>query len=557
MKKHVICLFALISVYSLHALAPRSVRLRKESVTGMHDVSAVKGFDERVFSEKRKKEVVTFVDKAVRHLADSKITLNQALNDFSHDKHFVSGEIYLFVYDFNGICLAHGEDQEIIWSDRSNYRDVFGTAIIKVMIEKAKRGGGWVNYQRRNATKVSYVKLVEKGDKRFIVGAGFYPLSKKDSVIALVKGAVEHFKNEINLGESPKSAFSELSYPLGRFVLGDLYLFALDWNGLQVAHGDRPGLIGTNAIDYKDESGKFVNKEIIEQLTLKDRGIWVEYVSKGAPKRTYAEKVIDKSGKKYFIACGYYPETDRRRAVDMVKRGYTFMEKNGISAAATKFSSRKAKDFRYGDLWLFIYNYTGKCIAHGTNRDYMGINRYNVKDEDGRFFVREFIEKAKGGGGWVDYKVKNSYRFVYVEPVEVGAKNYVLGCGVFPISKPESMQLLVKGAAGNLRGLAREQAFAEFIKKGGSFVKGDLNVFAFDFSGICYAYGSDYSRIWRNMLEEKDENGRPFVKLIINTAKEGSGIVVYKERGKEKTVYVMRVEKDGVSYAVGSGFFTS
>jgi len=556
MKKKIIFFLVLMpGILYASRHAPRSSN--KQAVSGMHDVSTVKGFDERVFSEKRKKEVVAFVDKAVRHLANQKIELSQALNDFSHDKNFVSGEVYLFVYDFNGICLAHGEDQEIIWSDRSNNRDVFGTAIVKIMIEKAKKGGGWVNYQRRNATKVSYVKTVEKGDKRFVVGAGFYPLSKKDSVIALVKGAVEYFKNEINLGESPKSAFSELSYPLGRFVLGDLYLFALNWEGLQVAHGDRPGLIGTNAIDYKDQSGKFVNKEIIEQLSLKDRGVWVEYLSKGAPKRTYAEKVIDKKGKKYFIACGYYPETDRRKAVDMVKRGYTFMEKNGISAAAREFSSRETKNFRYGDLWLFVYDFKGKCIAHGTNRDYMGTNRYNVQDEDGRFFVRQFIEKAKGGGGWVDYKVKNSYRFVYVEPVEVGAKKYVLGCGLFPISKPESMQLLVKGAAGSLRDLSREQAFSEFIKKDGAFVKGDLNIYAFDFSGLCYAYGSDYDLIWKNMFEEKDENGRPFVKLIINTAKQGSGIVVYKERGKEKTVYVMRVDKDGKSYAVCSGFFTS
>jgi len=528
------------------------------SVSGMYDITTIKTFNEKAFSEKRKDEVVKFVDKAIAHIQDKKVSLDQALNEFSHSKEFVLGEIYLFVYDYNGVCLAHGEDQEKIWQNRLNYRDAFGTKIIQVMRDKAKKGGGWVNHQRRNATKVSYVKGVQKGDKKFFIGAGFYPLSKKDSVISLVKGAVELFKNEIKLGETPKSAFSELSYPLGRFVMGDLYLFALNEDGVLMAQGERPTLIGTNVINYKDETGKLVNREIIEQLKNRE-SIWVEYISKGAPKRTYAEKVTDKKGKHYYIACGYYPETNRQKVLELVKRGYAYMEKNGLSAATREFTARNSK-YRFGDLWLFIYDMKGNCFAHD-NPDFMdrkkGVNRWDVKNQDGKFFVQKFIKKAKGGGGWVDYKFKNGNRFVYIHQVNVGAEKYLLGCGLFPISKPESMQLLVKGSAGTLRDLTREKAFAEFVKKGGSFVKGDLDIFVFDFSGICYAYGSDHDLIWKNMFNEKDEDGRPFVKTIINTAKEGSGITVYKERGKEKSVYVMKVEKDGTSYAVGSGFFTN
>ncbi|MFC1841496.1 cache domain-containing protein [Candidatus Dependentiae bacterium] len=521
-------------------------------VRGIHDITTIKDFDEKKFSETRRVEVKKFVDKAVEYL--KKNELSRALHAFSHDKEFRFGEIYIFVYDYNGVCLAHGEDPEMIWENRMGKFDIFGTPVVDVIIKTAKVGGGWINYQRKNASKVSYVTGVTKNGRKMAIGAGFYPLSKSDSVVALVKGAVESFNRQVEEGKPPQAAFSEFSYSLGRFVIGDLYLYALDFKGNIMAQGDRPGLIGTNAIDYKT-AGKYLNRDIISELTLKEGGVWVDYVSKGAPKRAYAEKVIDKEGKKYFIACGYYPDTNRKEAVALVRRGYVFMEKNGLTVASREFSERGKEDFRYGDLWLFVFDFEGKCVAHGANIDLIGKNMYDDKDQDGKLFVKEFIKTAKGGGGWVDYKIRNGYRFVYVEEIEVAGKKYVIGCGLFPISKAESMQLLVKGAAGTLRDLPKEEAFAEFVKKDGRFVKGDLEIFVFDFTGICYAYGFDFYQIWKDMMKTADEDGRPFVKMIINTAKDGSGVVVYKKNGRMKTSYVMSVEKNGKSYAVGSGFF--
>lgn len=551
MKKSIIFVFFILSLITSIVIQPAN--RRSQRLSGMHDIVSI-DFDEKAFGEARQASVIKFVEKAIAYL--EKNELSKALNAFSHSKDFIEGEIYLFVYDYNGVCLAHGQDQERIWQNRMKYRDAFGVQVVPMLIQKAKDGGGWVNYQRRNTAKASYVKQVTKNGKKYVIGAGYYPVSKRDAVVALVKGAVEHFNGRIKEGDIPRSAFSEFSYPLGKFVIGDLYLYALDFDGLMMAQGDRPGLIGTNAYYYKDARGKFVNQEIIRKLREKDSGgVWVEYISKGAPKKAYAEKVVDQNGKHYFIACGYYTDTDRRKVVDLVKRGYTYLEKHGVTEASRQFSERRAKGFRYGDLWLFLYDQKGKCVAHGANIDFIGTNQYDLKDQDGKYFIREFIRKAASGGGWVDYKVKGSYRFVYVEQVEVGAEKYVIGCGIFPISKPESMQLLVKGAAGYLRDSEKEKAFEDFVKKDGKFVKGDLEVFAFDFSGLCYAYGSEHEMIWRDMLDAKDEAGKPFVKLFINTAKEGSGVVVFKESKKFKTAYVMRVDKGNTSYAIGASFF--
>ena len=253
---------------------------------------------------------------------------DKAMNAFTHGRDFIRGELYIFVYDTNGFQFASGLDERYIWKNWINQRDVFGTYMVQEMIKKASEGGGWLTYQWRNATKVSYVKSFTKDGKEYVIGAGYYPHSKRDVVIGLVKAAVAYF-NDIVLkkGFLVDEVFSTLSYPAGRFVMGDLYLYAVDFNGQMMANGDRPGLIGTNVLNTKDAEGKFVNQEIINRLKNSNEGIWIEYRSKNATKLTYAEKVHDQSGKAYFIACGYYPPATPNKAVDLVKNGYEFLKR--------------------------------------------------------------------------------------------------------------------------------------------------------------------------------------------------------------------------------------
>ena len=46
--------------------------------------------------------------------------------------------------------------------------------------------------------------------------------------------------------------------------------------------------------------------------------MWVEYVSKGAPKLAYGEKLVDEKGTNYFVACGYYPDSTPEKVKDLV-----------------------------------------------------------------------------------------------------------------------------------------------------------------------------------------------------------------------------------------------
>jgi hypothetical protein len=315
--------------------------------------------------EVKRQKIIDLVDKGAAYL--QKQTVADAMHAFSHDKKFVNGELYLFVYDTNGTCLSHGQESGLIWQNLYGLKDHYGTLIIQEIIKTAQAAPGWITYQWRGATKVAYVRTVRKDGKEFVIGSGYYPHSKEDAVVSMVRGAVALFKEIMTQGRSKDEAFSTLSYPLGRFVFGDLYLYALDFDGMHYAHGALPGLIGTNGWNYKDARGKYVNQEIISRLKETSGGIWCEYLSRGASKITYAEKVTDSTGKNYFIACGYYPGSDRTQVENLVKKGYRFMKASGKSAAVREFSDTGSPDYRFGDLFLFVYDMKGVCVAHGSN----------------------------------------------------------------------------------------------------------------------------------------------------------------------------------------------
>lgn len=518
--------------------------------------SRVESRDFTEIAQAKRKKVINLVRRAIDYV--KKHSISDAMNKFTHTKEFIEGELYLYVYDDKGVCFANGQQPDEVWQNQINLTDIYGNLIVQDILNKGKQGGGWITYTWRNATKVAYVQQIKKDHKVYTIGCGYYPHSKEDTVVNLVKGAVALW-NKMKADKEPiEETFSSLSYSLGRFIAGDLYLYALDFKGNIYAQGDRPGLVGTNSFDYRDSSGKLVNQEIINKLKERpDEGVWVEYTSKRARKKAYAQRVVDNKGNEYFIACGYYPDENRDMVIDLVKKGYQYMKAHGKSIAAKDFSDRQNDTYRFGDLYLVVYDLKGKCIADGGNVENVGTNQWNAKNENGRYFVREIIQQGQKGGGWVDFKTKNSFESFYVEPIDLGIDSYVIGCGIFPSSKDETVSLLVKSAASYLESHPSQTAFDAFTHKDNAinFIRGDLSIFVLDFQGLCFASGDDYNLIWQNILGAKDDTGKPYVKLFINTAKGGSGMVQYTMNKALKIAHVTHVEKDDVSYVVGSSYY--
>ncbi len=500
-------------------------------------------------------------------------SLDVACNAMIKTKQFVRGEVYLFLYDMDGYCLAQGSDTANLWKDFKHEKvgtDEYGISFVNDFISTARAGGGWVSYRYNNAAKVAYVELVQKGNTQYVIGGGFYPYSKVYAVMNLVKFAVAYIKDAFEKGEKNDEIFSTLSFPGGRFITGDLYLYALDEQGKLWAQGDKPSLVRSNVLNYQDANGKFANQEIINRLNKGTDGVWVDYVSKGAPKKAYAEKVTDKDGKNYYIVCGYYPDTNRQTVEEMVHKGYVAMKKSGEQAfkAINSHNKQDELEFHYGDVDLQVYainvpkSKKGDCVANGSDIEAIGKNFMDEKDEMGKPYIKNIIDmveqdKSEHVAGQVSQKRKNAYEFTYFEKVDTGSGEYVIISSFYPISKQETMELLVKDAVGLVKSTKQVKfAFNEFVKKSGNFSLGDLEIFVFEKNGICAVFGSDPDYIWRQMIDEKDELGAPYVKNFINQARRIPARIKYRMDGADALAYVEKVDRKGMTFYVGSKMFT-
>ena len=73
--------------------------------------------------------------------------------------------------------------------------------------------------------------------------------------------------------EGPDKAFPAFDAKDGPWHDRDLYVVVQDSNGVMLAHGTNPGLIGKSMLDLKDVDGKAFTREMI---AIKDAG-WVNF----------------------------------------------------------------------------------------------------------------------------------------------------------------------------------------------------------------------------------------------------------------------------------------
>jgi cytochrome c len=124
----------------------------------------------------------------------------------------------------------------------------------------------------------------------------------------------------------------------------------------------------------------------------------------------------------------------RDEAVAMVKRVQAEFKKDGGDATFKAISDKTTKEFHDRDLYPFVYDMSGLCVAHGARPALIGKNLIDLKDQDGKFLIREMVKLAKApGSGWVDYKWPNPLtnkiedKSSYVEKMG----DYFVGVGVY------------------------------------------------------------------------------------------------------------------------------
>ena len=112
---------------------------------------------------------------------------------------------------------------------------------------------------------------------------------------------------------------------------------------------------------------------------------------------------------------------------------------------------------------------------------------------------------------------------------------------------PEEAKAFSERASAFIKEVGEEKAFAEFSRRDGRFVDGELYVYCFDRDGNSKAHGGNPALVGRNLLHIKDPDGREPVKLIVSKGfDEGQGWVDFKwpnpatKRIQDKTAWIIR-----------------
>ena len=89
----------------------------------------------------------------------------------------------------------------------------------------------------------------------------------------------------------------------------------------------------------------------------------------------------------------------------------------------------------------------------------------------------------------------------------------------------ETLVAFVKEAVSYAKTNGRDAAIAEFNKANGSFVRGELYLYAYDFNGTTIAHPFNPEKIGINRINETDAHGNYFIKDLRDAAKNGTGFV--------------------------------
>jgi len=498
----------------------------------------------------KKEQAVKLVMDAVSFF--KKNSMARTCNVFQHDVRWAHGEMRPFVFDEKGICYVAGDEGLHAWHNFASMQTGLNESWIKSMIETGEKGG-WISFRWNNGLRYCYVKTVLKKGKIYIIGTGFYPESPAYSIENMVKEAVAYMQRK-----GTKETIERINNPIGYFVRGDLYLWMYDLQGNMMANGGHYALVGQNVWDWKDEDGRYVNRNMINEAAEKGQ-IWFDYKERNSDKRAYIERVIDPVTKKtYVIGGGYYIDQGNDQLLSFVAKAINYLKANGADEAFQAFS-RRTGDFYHANLSVFVYDLEGKVLADGENPDFIGQNMSKLQDSEGKLVVKQILEEAKKHGeGYISFVDKHSYKVIYIKLVDVPDGKFIIGAGYWPLSKPYDVKFFVEKASSYLAENPTTQACSLFTSDSPDYIRGDLWITVHTNEGVVLADGLNKTRIWSNDTLTKDKRGYNLTQKMIALADRGGGWMDYKADNGIRRMYVQQVTKaddDTPYYVVSAGYY--
>jgi polar amino acid transport system substrate-binding protein len=261
----------------------------------------------------------------------------------------------------------------------------------------------------------------------------------KEELIAFVNEA-----KDFVLTEGKDKALQVFNDPNGKFVRGELYIVAYDFNGTRLASINmKSGTIGENALNVIDSNGVSIVKNMLD---LAEKGGGFTYYIWPNPAHSNAEELkltyMTKVNEGLWLASGMYlpgpvpifSNESRKDLVAFVKNARDFALNHNKDEALKAFNDQ-AGEFVKGDRYVFADDFEGVRLAMPFYPDQVGTNINQYQDPNGVYIIQEFSDIAKRGDGFVYGIVPDpaenetpELKLVYVTRVN---DEWLLGSGLY------------------------------------------------------------------------------------------------------------------------------
>jgi len=225
------------------------------------------------------------------------------------------------------------------------------------------------------------------------------------------------------------------------------------------------------------------------------------------------------------------------------EKGFEYAHLHGKEASLREFNNRTGR-FVEGELYMFAYDQEGNTLALPFQPDLLGKNRWNTTDANGTPFIQEIIRTAQSGGGFVRYLYNDPANNFTVKPkisfVMMVDQDWVIGSGIYDANVGdilvrmggdprvrENLTTIVGDAIRFARQEGRDAAIAEFNDRNGTFTRGELYIYAFDYNGTTLALPHQPQLIGTDLSGLQDPFGVNYTRVEINLAEQGGGFIFY------------------------------
>jgi signal transduction histidine kinase len=136
------------------------------------------------------------------------------------------------------------------------------------------------------------------------------------------------------------------------------------------------------------------------------------------------------------VDCGTCAESKEKKMIALVEKAAALIRERGENAF-DEFR-KKGSEWLQGDVYIFVVNMDGKNLCHPVTPELEGRDLLDLKDPDGKEFVREMVDLLKSkDAGWVEYSwmkpdaTGHSRKFAYVKRTMLAETPVLVGSGIY------------------------------------------------------------------------------------------------------------------------------